>query len=497
MNTVEMPGVDTREDNPQEEQEEQGQQAEQEEIPPPQKPSIVIMVAADALSAQIELRRVAPETLGLEREDVIAALTEKGVVSGIDENCVDRLCKSPFYDVAVEIARGKPSKMGTDGELRYLIETKREMRPTIGADGTADYRDLGLVRNVEKGQPLCEVIHPTKGEDGFTVYGAVLDGTYGRKPSIPNGKNTIYDEEQSLVLADSIGNVIVATNGVISVQEILKINGNVDNSTGNINFVADVVISGDVVSGFMVTTKGDITVKGTVEGAILNAEGNITVGGSINGMGSARITAGKSVRSKNIQNCTVVAGEDIYADSVMYCTVECGGNMELSGKHGTLIGGKTTVAKTLTAKMIGTPSHALTTITMAGGGLKHNERIVQIKREIAALESEMISLVQAITWCQELLMSKRPLKPMQMNAFENARARLPLARVDLDNKNAELDEAQQALAKINPEDTYIKCSGRIHSGVKIVFGLQSMNVQASFVNGRVYLNEGQITISYM
>lgn len=465
--------------------------------PPPQKPAIFVTVGREALSASIELRRVSEEVLDLTKEDIMNALAEKAVNSGIDEESVNRLCTAPPYGVPVEVARGKAAEKGEDGTVKYMVEKKRELRPSIGADGLADYRDLGLIHNVEQGQTLCEIIHPTKGENGFTVYGAVLEGTIGREAAVPTGKNTVYDEERSVVIAELNGNVEVAPNGVINVQDVLKINGNINNATGNINFVGDVVITGDVSSGFKVISKGDITIKGTVEGAILNAEGNITVGGAINGMGSARITAAKSLRCKNIQNCSIVTGEDIYADSIMYCVVECGGNMELSGKHGTLIGGKNTIAKALTAKMIGTQSHVATNITMAGGGLKHNEKIGEIKREITALENEMVSLVQTITWCQELLTTKRELKLFQLKAFEKARTRLPQARVDLDKKNIELNDAQRALIQIRPEDTYIKCSDRVHSGVKIIFGIQTMTVQSSFVNSRVYFADGEITVMPM
>lgn len=465
--------------------------------PPPQKPDIIVTIGSEALSATVLFRRMAEETIPPNKDDVLAALNEKGVTSGIDENAIVQICKDLTFDALIEVARGKAATKGKDGEAKYLIDRKRELRPSIGEDGLADYRNLGLVHNVEKGQALCEIIPPTKGEDGFTVYGAVLDGPMGRDAIVPTGKNTTFDEERMAVVAEVDGNVEVAPNGIINIQDVLRINGNVNNATGNINFVGDVIITGDVASGFKVISKGDITIKGTVEGAVLTAEGNIVVGGSINGMGSARITAGKSVRCKNIQNCNIVTGEDVYADSLMYCVVQCSGNMELSGKHGTLIGGQNTIAKVLSAKTIGTQSHVATVITMAGGGLKHNEKIGEIKREITSFENEMISLVQTITWCQELITTKKELKLFQMKAFEKARTRLPLARVDLDKKKKELEVAQKALVQIKPEDTYIRCGGRIHSGVKFIFGIQTMSVQSSFANCRIYLADGEITVTAM
>lgn len=470
-----------------------GSGPEPEEVVLP-KPIINIRCASDGSRAEIEFSRTAAETADPTREDIEAAIEEKGIVFGINEQVIQMLCQQPIYNRPIEFAKSSPPRTGADGHLVYLIRTDRTLRPTERADGTMDYRDLGYTHNVTKGQSLCEVHEPAKGEDGCNIFGVAIEGLFGKTQDVPIGKNTEFDKENGAVISTVDGNAVVSPGGIIDVHDVLRISDSVDNSTGNISFVGDVIIDKDVVSGFKVEAKGDIVVKGTVEGAILTSSGNISVNEGINGMNRAKLIAQGSVKCKYIQNCHIVAGEDIYADSIMYCTIECGGNIELSGKRGALIGGKTIVAKSLVAKAIGTDSHVATNITMAAVGLQHNEKIMALKKQVTDLDTELISLVQTMTWCEDLL-KKGKLKPFQEKAYENAKIRQVEILKERPEKLKQLEDTQNELLNVNPEDSFIKCSSHIHTGVRIIFGTQMLHIQTSYVNSRVYLLDGEITVS--
>lgn len=462
--------------------------------PPPQKPVISVKCAGDGMRAEIELSRVSKDTLPPTKEDIEAALAEKGVVYGINEKYLSQLCERPFFNVPIEVAKGLPAQTGKDGYLKYLVETERGLRPKERSDGTMDYYDLGFIHNVSKGDVLCEVHSAEKGEDGCSIFGIVLEGRFGKSTETPIGKNTEFDKENSVIVAMTDGNVVVSPKGIIDVHNVLNISGNVDNSTGNIIFSGDVIIQKDVASGFKVETSGNIVVKGSVEGASLNAKGNISVNQGINGMDLAKITVGGSLKCKYIQNCHIEAGEDIYADTIMFCTIECNGNIFLAGKRGALIGGKTVIAKTLVAKSLGTDTHVPTHVTMAAVGLKHNEEILELKKAIVNLDKELISLIQTMNWCKDLS-EKGKLKPFQANAYEQAKARQVAILTERPKKIKALEDAQNELLDIIPEESFIKCSSHVHTGVRIIFGMQTLNVQASFMNSRVYFADGQITVS--
>ena len=102
------------------------------------------------------------------------------------------------------------------------------------------------------------------------VFGQPVRGRRGTMPPVPQGRNIVYSEDRDRLLAACEGN-LTFRSGRFHVENVFTVSGNVDNSVGNINFTGSVVIHGDVLEGYSVKAKGDITVMGIVEGARLSA----------------------------------------------------------------------------------------------------------------------------------------------------------------------------------------------------------------------------------
>ena len=69
----------------------------------------------------------------------------------------------------------------------------------------------------------------------------------------------------------------------------MEIDGNVDYAVGSINYVGDVHVHGDVLSGFSIQAMGDITVDGVVEACTIEAGGDLVVAKGIAGSDQAII----------------------------------------------------------------------------------------------------------------------------------------------------------------------------------------------------------------
>lgn len=473
-----------------------GEEHPAEEQEGPHKPVIVLTMTSSHMEMDVELQRTSPNTLAPVFEDVMAAIEERGVVFGVREETIRSLCQTPKFNVPILIARGIAPQTGEDGHVEYLVQPQKELRPKLRSDGTVDYRDLGLIENVQAGQVLCTIHPPTKGQDGKDLFGNVLEGKMGKEPAKVNGKNTEYSEDGLQLLSQVDGNVEVS-RGTVSVNTLLKISGNVDNSTGDINFVGDIQVNGDILSGFTVISGGNITVKGTVEGAVIQAAGDIVVNEGINGMTRGSLTAGGSVRCKYIQSCFIKAGQNIYADSMMYCTVECAGNLELSGKRGVLIGGKATVAKALTAKTIGTSSHIATQVVMNPLDTRLIVEKQNLAQQMKALDGEELKLSQIINRVTDLRKIGRATPELEASAamVENNRLQIQASRQKLQQQLAQVEE--QLFIQSNNNTSHIECKGRIHVGVTLVFSSLTMQVATSFVYSRVSVIEGEIRISPM
>lgn len=468
-----------------------GEQNQQEAEPQP--PKMELTPSPSRMELELIFRKVEENTCNPEPGAVMAAMAALGVKCGVNEVAIQALCQTPIYNRSMVVARGTAPGKGVDGYLRYLVEEARELKPKLREDGTADYRDLGFIQNVRKGQPLCEIHKPQKGADGFDIFGRVLEGALGREPKDPKGKNTEYNEDGTLLVAATDGSAEVQ-RGMVKVVDVMRIQGNVDNSTGDIHFVGDVIVGGDVVSGFRVTSEGSVTVKGSVEGATITAAGDIVVGMGINGMGRGSLVAGGSVRCRYIQSCHVQTGGNIYADSIMYCTLECSGDVELDGKRAVLIGGRSSIAGNLTAKTIGTDSHIATYITMAATGTGKNQEILNLGVELKRLDAENEKLRQILARCEDLARQGR------MDAEKEKT--LLLVKQKLGDQVEERIRVEQRLEVVkgeqleaSRENSHITCKERVHVGVQITFGPLTMNVQNSFVYSRVSIVGNEITAS--
>jgi len=91
------------------------------------------------------------------------------------------------------------------------------------------------------------------GVDGVNVFGKTIDFKKGRNVDFNNGKNT-YISQGGLQLKANTDGCVEISNGKVYVNDVYVVN-DVDNETGNIDFVGDVVINGDVKAGFSVKSR--------------------------------------------------------------------------------------------------------------------------------------------------------------------------------------------------------------------------------------------------
>lgn len=465
--------------------------ADVEKVISPTKPLYNITVSRDAMEAYLEITQSSENTLPPQLDDILVAIKKAKIKYGIDNEALQKLCISPRYEHSHLIASGTAAIDGCDGFLKHTVTTQTDLKPKERADGTVDYRDLGFVQNVNKGQILCEIHLPQPGVNGTDLYGNVLRAFSGRAADSPAGRNTVLNDEGTALLAACDGNVSVSRN-VVSVSPELKINGNIDNSTGDIDFVGDVFIKGDIVSGFKVKAKGNIIVRGNVEGAVLESGGDISIGEGVNGMEQGKIIAKGSVKCKYIQSCYIKTGKNIYSDTIMYCTIDCGGDLELAGKRGRLISGRTTVAGSIEAITIGTDSHVPTIVTI--NSLASIEKEIQdLQRQNKSLEAEQLKLNQLNARLTDLKEKNRlpeDMLPVLNSLGENQRVLTD--NMTLVNKELEEKLKEQTRRQTEDYNSYIYCAGKVHTGVTVQFGNIITPIKQSVLNTRIVLLDGEI-----
>lgn len=326
----------------------------------------------------------------LRGESIGKALETSGVTTGIDPGAMTLIFQEPRYFKLVPIAIGTPAEQGINGSVKENYP--RELAPEVKVDeyGVADYRALNYVQLIEKGAVICDITLPQPGKAGMQVTGKVIEPAPVTAAKIPAGKNTAVTEDGLQLIATRDGHLEFA-NGAFHVRALLEISGDVDYSTGNIDFLGDVHISGDVREGFVVRATGSITVDGLVEAATVEAGGDLTVSQGVVGDNKALLKSNRNVRVKYLENSTVYAGKGVYADCIMTSQIFSDGVIDVTSGRGSVIGGAMTAAVCIKARMIGAQSERQTKLTLGVLPYVQEElQNIQIDRNGIEVEQERL-----------------------------------------------------------------------------------------------------------
>jgi len=187
-----------------------------------------------------------------------------------------------------------------------------KLTPQDQGDGSVDHRSLNYVQNVISGQLLAEWENVE--DDDVSQYAPRF--LFSEK-KFPIGYNCRIDPANTDRLLAAADGYVFYLNGTINVKKLLNVRGNVDYHTGNIDFVSDIIVHKNIMSGFEIQGN-DVRVYGNVNGAKVRARGSLLVDGGIKGAHQADLQAKGSIRAGFCENAVLRAGKDIILDGVSY-----------------------------------------------------------------------------------------------------------------------------------------------------------------------------------
>ena len=318
------------------------------------------------------------------REQILKALQDNDITYGIDDKVIDQVLQEQNWNKKMLVAKGLEPEDGVDGKLIYKFPLANErLVPKEDEKGNIDYHERGLIFNAKMGEVLVERIPPTDGTPGRDVTNREIPSKRGRDWRLPRGKNTVVDQEERNLYANCDGHVTVV-DGKVMVDSVLVISQDIDFGTGNIDFLGNIVIHGNVATGFRVHATGDIEIKGFIEGAEVIAEGSIAVKGGITAASKGLVKAGQNIYARFIENSLVEAvGDVMVRDSIMQSQVRSGGSVIVSDRRAIIVGGVIQAFNLVQSKVLGSQLATQTVIEVGVNPLLRQEyqNLMKIKAE--------------------------------------------------------------------------------------------------------------------
>ncbi|MCL2456511.1 MAG: FapA family protein [Defluviitaleaceae bacterium] len=451
--------------------------------------SAAIEVSEDRMEAYITFQEPLNKGKLMTAEDIINLLKNSRVVP--DTGLIHSAMATKRYGKKILIAQGKTPVNGTDGFLQFHFDRSNiKPKPKIMEDGTVNFKQLDMFRLCNRGDVLVTSVPAKEGTDGADVYGNVVPAPKTRPAAIiPRGKGTVLSPDGLHLLADVSGQLLL-TEGKINISPHLEIAGNVDNSTGNVDFNGQVTIRGNVVTGFTVKAMGNIEVMGVCEAAtLISVDGSIVLGSGVQGADKGELVAANDITAKFIESCKVTAGGNVVADSIRKSTIKCDGSVTVVGKNGLLVGGTVTAGEKLVATTIGSPMGTLTDIEVGGSPkelVKQKDLISEFNKIKAEYEKcdKGVETLNTMRKKDQLTPDKKAILVKMVNMKMVLRDKMMKLQEEIDTITRTLSVSVGTVSVKNV----------IRPGVRITIGNAQMTIRDELSNCRLRNNGEKIVI---
>lgn len=460
-------------------------------------PKLELTVSTDRMAVYLRVKPAFPGQ-AVPSSFVLDFLEKNGIVYGVLRDDVESFCRDKRYYAELVCARGLEPVDEKDAELECHFRTDQDVMPKQKEDGTVDFRELGLVQNVAKGDVLCRIVMPEKGRNGIDIYNRPVPYRRGRVPAFPSGSNTVISEDR-LTMTAAIDGCVEYKNSVLNVNSMFVVHGDVDGSSGNINFLGSVTVQGDVREGFSVKAGKDITIRGMVEGAYVKAGGSIAISNGMKGMGRGKLCAQGNIAGKYFENVTMECGGDVYADVIMNSVVTAGGSVVLRGRQALLIGGRVRAGRQVYANSIGTDSNVRTEVAVESDRLQ--ALLLEEGESLSRLEAQMDSARREASGLRDRISEYT----REISANRDVARLQPLLKSAIVQKSRNVETIHSLEVRIREardrQESYMsfRVAGvrTIHSGTKITVGnftqlLDSDYSYTKFYSDRERLESGPL-----
>lgn len=412
------------------------------------------------------------------------ALDEAGVCYGIKENVLKEIAEKKIYNKKIRVAEYTPPVTGKNGLIDYRFDRVPTALLVENEKGDVNYRELGLFKSVLKNTVIADITPPEEGIPGTDIFGREIAPKPVSKAAFTTGVGTVLSEDGLQIIA-AIDGVINYEKSAFVLRRELNIKADIDFNTGNIQFIGDINIYGNVGEGFKVhSTGGNIVIYGAVfSGAEITAAGSVTLKKVCN---HGTVNAGGSINAAFCEYSDLSSNGDITVQTVVFSTVYCGGTLVCSGKGGLIGGHYTILSGAVINGNIGSPHYPLTEILLGNNTVLADER-ERLSTEIARAEHEIIDLNMIVDY----LNAKKRVDFTLSEEKEHLLGKSVRARI---LKNRVVSDAKKRIIEIehlleNVQDLRMTVGGTVYVKTRICINTAKYEVKNEWKHVTIYVDK--------
>jgi len=366
-------------------------------------------------------------------DDIIKIVNKKlafhSIVYGIKEEILPLIAKEiqkrlnpTFKKFKVLIASGTPPIDGKNSELKTFFQLN--IVGQIDEKGNINFKEKNFAIGVDTGTLIAEYIKPTKGIDGYDIFGNILKAQDGKEiqkinVSIDTADIDRVEDNISIKFIAKKKGSLIQKNGIFHIEENVKID-KADIKTGNIylkdvsdvnigvsnDIEEDIIGPGIKVTGKKVVINGNVGPKAYVEADIVDIKGSVHQDATIKA---------KTARIKNL-NGTLIA-QEAFIENANYANIETDDKVTIDNCLAcNILSPSVEIKKEMLSSNIVTSSKEVILNNVVGNNNKISIKPLEIK-QISAQYKEL--LVEEKMLSNELKVSKSAIDMLKQKLDSN------------------------------------------------------------------------------
>lgn len=416
-------------------------------------------------------------------EICLSRLTELGI--GITplireqvQGCLRAYEASPQAPAKVELMGQLPLD-GQDGWFEW--DAKYDPKYNEGHhedEGAVDYYNQTHYICVHEGDVIGRIHQPTAGDDGVNLLGLVVAAKPGRPAALVLDETLKLTEDGQVVA--KVSGSIEAEGHCLRVSQELHVAGDVDFSTGNIDFEGNVIVRGGIKDKFHVKCRDDLSVTGVIEAAHIEVGRDLCVSTGVNGHERAVVSVGRHVRARYISQAKLCVHRNVMIQrELLNCEAHIAGDLMIP--TGDVVGGVIHVLGVAHLGVLGSEGGIATELHLASSP-RHEHQIRRAMAELQAVASKLEPI--------ETEMAEMRAKASMDTQMRERLTVLGMDQMELSSRRQRLEALLQQLRHIYSQlrKVELRVKRVIYPGVRLVIGDMIADIDCGL--------KGPITITY-